>query len=84
MGLSTDLGQMYEEQLARLRRMPQDRLEEVVSGKVVLKLLSEQFPLRLSGQASWDDMLSAYLFHCPDPPPDLANLVIAILTDARA
>jgi hypothetical protein len=84
LGLTGDLGQVYQERLAHLQGLPQARLEEVVSGKYVHKLLSEQFPLRLSGKRSWDDMLSAYLFHCPAPPPDLMNLITSILADARS
>ena len=84
LGLTIDLGQMYEERLAHLQGLPQERLGEVVSGKYVHKLLSEQFPLKLSGDRSWDDMLSAYLFQCPAPPPDLTSLITFILADARS
>lgn len=82
--LAVDLGQMYEERLAHLQGLSHDRLEEVVSGKFVHKLLFEQFPLKLSGERSRDDMLSAYLFHCPRPPADLRHLVAAILADAHS
>lgn len=84
LGLAVNLGQMYEERLAHLQNLSHDQLEEVVSGKVVHKLLFEQFPLKLSGERSRDDMLSAYLFHCPHPPADLQQLVAAILADAHS
>lgn len=84
LNLAADLGFMYEERLAHLQGLPHDQLEEVVSGKFVHNLLSEQFPLKLSGERSWDDMLSAYLFHCPHPPADLRHLITAILSDARS
>jgi hypothetical protein len=82
--LAVDLGQVYEERLAYLQSLSHDQLEEAVSGKFVHKLLFEQFPLKLSGQRSRDDMLSAYLFHCPHPPADLQRLVAAILDDAHS
>jgi len=84
MGLSDDLGQMYAGRLAVLRMLPLGDLERVVSGKVVLKLLQERFPLRLSGRQAWDDVLSAYMYTCPNPPADLVTLVDLILQDARS
>lgn len=84
LSLAADLGQMYEERLAYLQGLSHDRLDEVISGKFVHKLLFEQFPLKLSGERSRDDMLSAYLFHCPHPPADLRHLVAAILADAHS
>jgi hypothetical protein len=58
-------------------------LEKVVTGKAVLTLLRERFPLRLSGSRAWDDMLGAYVNTCPDPPADLKTLVDLILGDAH-
>ena len=84
MGLSDDLGQMYTGRLAVLRMLALGDLERVVSGKVVLKLLQERFPLRLSGRQAWDDVLSAYMYTCPDPPADLVTLVDLILKDAHS
>lgn len=78
--LGVDLGQMYQDRLAVMADMEPADLEQVVSGKYVLRLLSERFPLRLSGRQAWDDVLSAYMFHCPDPPADLEQLVDLILT----
>ncbi len=77
--LSADLGQMYQERLAAMDDMALADLEQVVSGKYVLGLLSERFPLRLSGRQAWDDVLSAYMFFCPDPPADLEQRVDLIL-----
>ncbi len=77
--LGVDLGQMYQNRVAVLDDMLLAELEQVVSGKYVLRLLSERFPLGLSGRQAWDDVLSAYLFYCPDPPADLKQLVDLIL-----
>ena len=83
MGLADDLGQMYAGRLASLKTAPLPRLEEAVSGKYVLNLLREQFPLKPSGKQAWDGVLSAYIDACPDPPADLAHLVDLILNDAH-
>lgn len=77
--LSADLGQMYQDRVAAMDDMTLADLEQVVSGKYVLRLLYERFPLRLSGRQAWDDVLSAYMFHCPEPPTDLEQLVDLIL-----
>jgi hypothetical protein len=84
LALPDDLGEMYQDRLAFLQGAAFDQLEELVSGKYVHHLLSEQFPLRLSGKQSWDDVLSAYISRCPAPPADLADLVTRILADARS
>jgi len=83
MNIPDDLGQMYTTQLADLEQMPLADLEQVVSGKYVMKLLWERFPLHISGKRAWDDVLSAYIFNCPDPPADLATLIELILENAR-
>jgi hypothetical protein len=59
-------------------------LEAAVSGKYVLKLLHERFPLQLSGNQAWDDVLGAYYNGCPNPHSDLVMLVDLILQDARS
>jgi hypothetical protein len=84
MGLPHDLGQMYLDRLAELQAMPPAAWEEVVSGKYVLNLLRERFPLRLSGKETWDDVLGAYVHGCPEPHPDLMDLVELILQDAHS
>ena len=83
MGLSADLGQVYADRLAYLQTLTLADWEGVVSGKYVLRLLRERFPLRLSGNQAWDDVLGAYVDGCPDPHPDLVNLVELILQDAQ-
>ncbi len=84
MSLANDLSQMYSDQLAVLQSMPFPGWEEVVSGKYVLKLLQENFPLKLSGQKAWDDMLGAYMNQCPDPPDDLKNILDLIWEDSQS
>jgi len=84
LGIADDLGQTYTDRLSYLQTLALADLEKLVSGKYVLKLLQERFPLRLSGNQAWDDVLGAYLHGCPDPHPDLVNLVELILQDAHS
>lgn len=83
LGLADDLGQAYLDRLTWLQRQPFAEWEQLVSGKYVLKLLHETFPLRLSGQQAWDDMLGAYMRVCYTPPPDLVTLLETIWQDAH-
>jgi hypothetical protein len=50
LNIPDDLGQMYTERLTNLEQMSLADLEQVVSGKYVITLLRERFPLRLSGR----------------------------------
>lgn len=77
--LNVDLGQMYQDRVAAMADMPLADLEQVVSGKYVLRLLKERFPLGTLKPQAWDDILGAYMFICPDPPADLVQLVDLIL-----
>lgn len=83
MGIPDDLGRLYTNRLTTLQALSLADLEKVVTGKAVLTLLRERFPLRLSGNQAWDDILGAYVNTCPDPPSDLETLVDLILGDAR-
>lgn len=83
LGLTDDLGQLYLDRLAWLQDQPFTEWEQLVSGKYVLKLLRETFPLGLSGRQAWDDMLGAYMRECYEPPPDLVTLLEAIWQDAQ-
>ncbi len=78
-----DLPQQYLDHLTKLQNATPDTLDTIISGKYVLKLLQEQFPLKVSGKQAWDDILGAYIDRCPDPSSDLVNLVDLILTDAQ-
>ncbi len=82
MGLSDDLTRLYNDRLAELQDFSLAELEEVVTGKAVLTLLKESFPLGLSSKQAWDDMLGAYVDKCPDPPDDVRTLVDLIVEDA--
>jgi hypothetical protein len=84
LGTTADLGRLYRERLAQLHQLTSVQLQEVVSGKYVHKLMAERFPLKLTGKQGWDDLLSAYLYHCPEPPADLAALITLIAQDARS
>ncbi len=85
MGLTdVDLPQFYTDHLTRLQNASLNELETGVSGKYVLTLLREQFPLKISGRQAWDDVLGAYIDTCSDPPPDLADLIDLILTEAHS
>jgi hypothetical protein len=84
MNIPDDLGHQYTMRLADLEHMPLADLEQVVSGKYVMKLLRERFPLRIFGRQAWDDVLGAYISICPDPPADLATLIELILENAHS
>ncbi len=83
MMIPDDWGQMYLDRLAVLQRMSLPELEQIISGKYVLALLHERFPLRLSGKQAWDDVLGAYIVACPAPPNDLETIIGLILQDAH-
>ncbi len=83
-GISENLAQLYTNRLTALQSEPIDQLETFVTGKVVLKLLREAFPLRVSGKPMWDSILGAYMHYCLVPPPDLSKLVDVILENAHA
>lgn len=83
LGVTEDLAQMYTARLVEIGVFSDDELGQVVSGKYVHKLLSERFPLKLSGKDAWDDMVDAYLHKCPDPPVDLVEIIECILENAR-
>ncbi len=82
-GSSEDLPQMYQARLAQLQAMTLDEWAEFVSGKYVLKVLKETFPLRLGSDKAWDDVLSAYMSICHTPPGDLVTLLEIIWQDAH-
>ncbi len=84
MGLTENLPQLYQTRLLQLQAMIPDEWAEFVSGKYVLKVLKETFPLRLGSDKAWDDVLSAYMYNCNVPPSDLANLLEIIWQDAHS
>lgn len=84
MEIEVDLGARYTSRIKELQTLRFPQLEEVISGKYVLTLLRERFPLKISGTRAWDDILDAYMYHCPTPPDDLKALVERILQDARS
>lgn len=75
---------LYKSLLKGMEDEQVSNLEQTVSGKYVLTLLKERFPLRLSGQQAWDDVLGAYIEICPDPPEELSSLLDLILQDAHS
>jgi hypothetical protein len=81
---SYDLVERYNVLLQLLQNSNLAALETVVSGKYILNLLRERFPLKISGKQAWDDVLGAYIDICPDPPEDLARLIELILQDSRS
>lgn len=81
-GITDDLGQLYLNRQAEWQAMPLSELEEVISGKYVLKRLKEEFPINLAGRQAWDDMLSGYMYQCPEPPKNLKEIINLILKDA--
>lgn len=83
MAIADDLGAIYQERLAYLQTCDPAALEELVNGKFVMKRLRQSFPLQPLQAKTWDDMLSSYVFRCPDPPSDLAALIDTIIADSQ-
>lgn len=81
--LTENLAQLYTDHQTSLQAQPFAQLETLITGKTVLKLLRETFPLQPIGKR-WDDMLSAYMYHNSTPQPDMAKLIDLILKDAHA
>ncbi len=77
-----NLVDLYHERLSNLQAMAFSDWEELVSGKYVLKLFREHFPIKLSGDQAWDDVLGAYMVLHNDPPDDLVELLQAIQQDS--
>ncbi len=84
MGLPYDLSSLYTDRLAALQAFTLAALEQVVTGKAVLRLLRKHFLLDQPSKRAWDNILSAYVHTCPDPPTDLKTLVDLILEDAHS
>jgi len=84
MNLSESLARMFSNRLRELDAMSLAEWEQVVSGKYVLNLLSENFPIRLGSKQAWDDVLGAYVSLCHTPPADLAKLLDLIWQDAHS
>jgi hypothetical protein len=82
-GIPDDLSRLYGERLTHLQTLSLAELEQMVTGKPVLTLLREGFPLHISGDRAWDDMLGAYVHTCPAPPGDLKTLIDLIIQDAQ-
>lgn len=83
MNITIDLAQMYVERLAELQAMPVVEWDQHVSGKYILKLLRERFPIRLDDRG-WEDVLDAYMRFHYEPPEDLVELAEAIWQDSQA
>lgn len=79
LGVRDDFADLYDQRLNELRQMSPEQLAQVVSGKYVIARLRESFPVRYHGRKSWDSLLSEYLYHCPNAPQDLVDIVGAIL-----
>jgi hypothetical protein len=84
MNLVENLPQQYQTRLAKVQAMAPDEWEECVSGKYVLKLLRETFPLWSVKDKAWDSVLSAYMSICYAPPDDLVSLLEIIWQDAHS
>jgi len=79
MGLSIDLDEKYTTRLAELQTMTVADLDQHVSGKYVIKLLHDEFPMGSLTKQAWDDTLGAYIDACPDAPEDLSQLIDLIV-----
>jgi hypothetical protein len=77
------LDERYEERLTWLNASDYAIWEQVVSGKYVLKLLKERFPIALGARQAWVGVLDAYMQHCTTPPVDLLNVLEFIYRDSQ-
>mgnify|MGYP000843546199 CR=1 FL=1 len=84
MGITENLGVMYQERLTWLEQQNLAEWQAVVSGKYVLNLFRQSFPMNIAEKDWKTYVLGAYLEECLDPPVDLQTLVEAILADAHA
>jgi len=84
MGITEDLGRLYEERLTELQQQNLPEWQEAVSGKYVLKLFRQSFPMNIAEKDWKTYVLGAYLEECLDPPADLRVLIEAILADTHA
>jgi len=84
MGLTEDLGALYQQRLTGLEQQNLAEWQEVVSGKYVLRLLRQSFPMNIAENDWKTYVLGTYLEECLDPPADLQALIEAILADAHA
>ncbi len=81
MGLADDLRALFRERQTYLAALPLAELEEYVTGKPVLTLLKTSLQ---RDNKTWNDLLSAYMYHFSPPPTDLQALIEAILANAHA
>lgn len=81
LGLVDNLPLLYQTRLAQLQAMATDEWPQFISGKYVLKMLRDTFPIR---PVAWDNVLSAYMSICHVPPADLVSLLEIIWQDAHS
>lgn len=83
-GAGTKLIEVFEEHLAVLNQADLPFLQQHISGKYVLGWLHRRFPKRPgAGQFDLKHYLNEYLRACPEPPPDITELINRIVQHAR-
>lgn len=73
------LAECYEEQLGRLQTMSSAELPCWVTGKAVLKVLLERFPVAIGPRPHPESLVNLYMGVFPTPPDEHVGLVRRIL-----
>jgi len=78
-GAPRQLGDCFRERLGWLRAAPQDQLPCWVTGKAVLKVLLERFPVASGPRPHGEHLVNLYMSVYPTPPDEHVMLVRRIL-----
>lgn len=79
-GAPRPLEECYREQLARLEAMAPDEWPRWVTGKAVLKVFLERFPVEAGPRSAAGPLINLYMSLHPRPPAEHAALVRRILS----
>lgn len=84
LGAGAKLIEIFEEHLATLNQADLSHWQQHISGKYVLDWLHRRFPKRPgAGQFDLKHYLNEYLRACPEPPPEITELINRIVQHAR-
>ncbi|MCX6068329.1 MAG: hypothetical protein NT121_21710, partial [Chloroflexi bacterium] len=83
LGLQYQLSSEYHQRLQILQNSSLHQWEQLISGKYVLTLIKERFPINMQQPSVWDSFLSLYMSKYLAPPPDLAQILDAIYSDSQ-
>jgi hypothetical protein len=83
LGCNEDLGLVFRQSREALAAAGPDGWQEAVSGKHILRVLQSRFPLLAgAGRFGLSHYLNLYMDRCPDPHPDLVDLIDRIVADS--